>query len=314
MNWITNYVRPKLGTLLNRRETPDNLWVKCDECSQMVFHRELAEAQHVCPYCSHHMGIIPEERFGRLFDKGEFETIAQPETATDPLQFRDEKKYTDRLKDARKKTSRDDAVLIGKGKISGVMTVAAASDFNFMAGSMGMAVGNAFLKAAETAVEAKAPLIIFSAAGGARMQEGILSLMQMPRTTIAVQMVREAGLPYISVFTHPTTGGVTASYAMLGDVQISEPDALICFAGPRVIEQTIREKLPEGFQRAEYLLEHGMLDMVVDRRKMAGEIGKVLRMLMRLPAETAALPDPNGETLSGIVEDKSPASAKSDKT
>jgi acetyl-CoA carboxylase carboxyl transferase subunit beta len=313
MNWITNYVRPKLGTLLTRRETPDNLWVKCPECSQMVFHRELAEAQAVCPYCSHHMGIIPEDRFKRLFDEGAFEIVEQPETPADPLQFRDEKRYTDRLKDARKKTQRDDAVLIGKGKISGVVTVAAASDFTFMAGSMGMAVGNALLAAAEAAVAAKAPLIIFSAAGGARMQEGILSLMQMPRTTIAVQMVREAGLPYISVFTHPTTGGVTASYAMLGDVQISEPNALICFAGPRVIEQTIREKLPEGFQRAEYLLEHGMLDMVVDRRKMAGEIGKVLRMLMRLPAEAPALPGPSGETLSGIVVADAPAAPKDKK-
>ena len=312
MNWITNYVRPKLGTLLNRRETPDNLWVKCGECSQMVFHRELAESQQVCPYCAHHMAIGPEERFARLFDEGVFEIVEQPETLADPLGFRDEKRYTDRLKDARKKTSRDDAVLIGKGKISGVVSVAAASDFKFMGGSMGMAVGNALLAAAKAAVEAKAPLIIFSAAGGARMQEGILSLMQMPRTTIAVQMVREAGLPYISVFTHPTTGGVTASYAMLGDVQISEPNALICFAGPRVIEQTIREKLPEGFQRAEYLLEHGMLDMVVDRRKMAGEIGKVVRMLMRLPAEAPALPGPAGETLNGIVEGAEPV--KSGKT
>ncbi len=311
MNWITNYVRPKLGTLLNRRETPDNLWVKCGECSQMVFHRELAEAQQVCPYCSHHMGIVPEERFARLFDDGEFEVVEQPDTLADPLGFRDEKRYTDRLKDARRNTARDDAVLIGKGKISGVVCVAAASDFKFMGGSMGMAVGNAVLAAAKAAVAAKAPLIIFSAAGGARMQEGILSLMQMPRTTIAVQMVREAGLPYVSVFTHPTTGGVTASYAMLGDVQISEPNALICFAGPRVIEQTIREKLPEGFQRAEYLLEHGMLDMVVDRRKLAGEIGKVVRLLMRLPAEAQALPGPDGKTLSGIVEGAEPP--KSDK-
>ncbi len=314
MNWITNYVRPKLGTLLNRRETPDNLWVKCTECSQMIFHRELAEAQQVCPYCSHHMGISPEERFARLFDGGKFEVLPQPETPVDPLGFRDEKRYTERLKEARRKTGRDDAVLIGKGKIAGVVTVAAASDFQFMAGSMGMAVGNALLAAAEAAVAAQAPLIIFSAAGGARMQEGILSLMQMPRTTIAVQLVREAGLPYLSVFTHPTTGGVTASYAMLGDVQIAEPNALICFAGPRVIEQTIREKLPEGFQRAEYLLEHGMLDMVVDRRKMASEIGKVLRMLMRLPAEAPALPGPEGEVLSGVVEQDAPTPAKSGET
>ena len=304
MNWITNYVRPKLGTLLNRRETPDNLWVKCPGCAQMIFHRELADAQRVCPYCAHHMPIGPEARFRHLFDEGAFETIDPPEAPTDPLGFKDEKRYTDRLKEARKRTERNDAILIGKGRIAGVVTVAAASDFAFMAGSMGVAVGEALLKAAAEAVAARAPLIVFSAAGGARMQEGILSLMQMPRTTIAVQMVREAGLPFVSVFTHPTTGGVTASYAMLGDIHVAEPDALICFAGPRVIEQTIREKLPEGFQRAEYLLEHGMLDMVVDRRKMPAEIGRVLRLLMRLPAAAPALPDPDGEpALEGIVEE-----------
>ncbi len=290
MNWITNYVRPKINTLWQKRETPENLWVKCPDCSQMIFHRELSEARQVCPYCAHHMRISPAERFEGLFDKGAYKIIDAPETITDPLSFKDEKKYADRLKDARKKTGRMDAILIGKGEITGVKAVAAASDFSFMAGSMGVAVGDAILRGAQTAIDENAPFIMFSAAGGARMQEGILSLMQMPRTTIAVQMLREAKLPYISVFTHPTTGGVTASYAMLGDVQISEPNALICFAGPRVIEQTIREKLPEGFQRAEYLLEHGMLDMVLDRRKMPAEIGKLLRLLLKLPPHAPALP------------------------
>ena len=296
MNWITNYVRPKISTLLNRRETPDNLWLKCPDCSQMIFHRELAESQEVCPYCSHHMRITPKARFEGLFDNGAFAEIVPPDPVVDPLGFRDEKRYTDRLKEARKATGRMDAILIGKGDILGVKTVAAASDFSFMAGSMGAAVGDAILEGAKTAIDENAPFVMFSAAGGARMQEGILSLMQMPRTTIAVQMLREAKLPYISVFTHPTTGGVTASYAMLGDVQISEPNALICFAGPRVIEQTIREKLPEGFQRAEYLLEHGMLDMVLDRRKMRMEIGRLLRLMLKLPPHAPALPAPTDDT------------------
>ena len=292
MNWITNYVRPRIGTLLNRRETPDNLWQKCPDCSQMVFHRELAESHQVCPYCAHHMRIAPAARFEALFDNASFKLLDPPEPVNDPLNFRDEKRYTDRLKEARKATGRRDAILIGKGDILGVKSVAAASDFSFMAGSMGAAAGDAILAGARAAIDENAPFIMFSAAGGARMQEGILSLMQMPRTTIAVQMLREAKLPYISVFTHPTTGGVTASYAMLGDVQISEPEALICFAGPRVIEQTIREKLPEGFQRAEYLLEHGMLDMVVDRRKMPVQIGRLLRLMLKMPAHKEALPAP----------------------
>lgn len=293
MNWITNYVRPRIGTLLNRRETPDNLWLKCPDCSQMIFHRELAESQQVCPYCAHHMRIAPAERFAALFDNGAFRQVEPPQPVTDPLGFRDTKRYTDRLKEARKATGRMDAITIGKGEILGVRAVAAASDFSFMAGSMGAAAGDAILAGARAAVDENTPFIMFSAAGGARMQEGILSLMQMPRTTIAVQMLREAKLPYISVFTHPTTGGVTASYAMLGDVQISEPQALICFAGPRVIEQTIREKLPEGFQRAEYLLEHGMLDMVVDRREMPRRIGRLLRLMLGMPAHREALPSPS---------------------
>ncbi|MFT6772699.1 MAG: acetyl-CoA carboxylase carboxyl transferase subunit beta [Paracoccaceae bacterium] len=283
MNWINNYVRPKINSLFSRRELPENLWRKCDECGAMLFHRELQEALGVCPSCQHHMNITPRDRFEALFDGGVFLEIDSPDPIVDPLSFRDEKRYSDRIRDARRKTGEDEAMLVGEGEIGGLRTICAAQDFSFMGGSMGMAVGNSIIAAAERAVERKAPLVLFCAAGGARMQEGILSLMQMPRTTVAVQMVREAGLPYIAVLTHPTTGGVTASYAMLGDIQIAEPGALICFAGPRVIEQTIGEKLPEGFQRAEYLLEHGMLDRVVHRRKMRDELAMMLRLLTNQP-------------------------------
>ena len=284
MNWITDYVPSKIKSIFVRRDMPENLWSKCDECGQMIFHRELKDNLNVCPNCGHHMAIGPRERFGALFDGGVFVEIEVPEPIADPLHFRDEKRYTDRLRDARRKTGEHETMLVVEGRIFGLTVVAAGQDFAFMGGSMGMAVGNALLKAAETAVQHRAPLVVFSAAGGARMQEGILSLMQMPRTTIAVQMLREARLPFVVVLTNPTTGGVTASYAMLGDVQIAEPGALICFAGPRVIEQTIREKLPEGFQRSEYLLEHGMIDRVVKRKAIREELGRILRLLMGLPA------------------------------
>ena len=280
MNWITDYVPSKIKSIFTRRDMPENLWAKCDSCSQMLFHRELAANLNVCPNCDHHMAIEPRERFKALFDGGLFVEIDVPEPLADPLQFRDQKRYSERMRDARKKTGEEEAMLVVQGQIFGLTAVAAGQNFQFMGGSMGMAVGNALLKAAETAVTHKAPLIVFAAAGGARMQEGILSLMQMPRTTIAVQMLREAGLPFVVVLTHPTTGGVTASYAMLGDVHLAEPDALICFAGPRVIEQTIREKLPEGFQRSEYLLDHGMIDRVVKRGEMREELGRMLRLLM----------------------------------
>ncbi|MFO7854054.1 MAG: acetyl-CoA carboxylase, carboxyltransferase subunit beta [Paracoccaceae bacterium] len=283
MNWINDYVRPRINSLFSRRDMPDNLWRKCDGCGEMLFHRELREALNVCPACGHHMQITPRERFAALFDGGVFHEIAVPEALPDPLHFRDEKRYPDRMRDARRKTGETEAMLVAEGELFRQRIVAAGQDFGFMGGSMGMAVGNAIVAAAERAVQRKAPLVLFSAAGGARMQEGILSLMQMPRTTVAVRMVKEAGLPYVVVLTDPTTGGVTASYAMLGDVQIAEPGSLICFAGPRVIEQTIREKLPEGFQRAEYLLEHGMLDRVTDRRRMREELSQILRMLTGLP-------------------------------
>lgn len=284
MNWIRDYVRPKLNAVLGKsRSVPENLWRKCDACGQMIFHREYEESLHVCTACGHHMPLEPPLRFGSVFDDGEYQTIEVAAAPEDPLRFRDARRYTDRLQDARKLTGTQDAMQLAQGTIGGVEAVVGAQDFRFLAGSMGIAVGNALVKASEAAVAAHAPLVVFSAAGGARMQEGILALAQMPRATLAVQSVREAGLPYISVLTHPTTGGVTASYAMLGDIQIAEPNALICFAGPRVIEQTIREKLPEGFQRAEHLLEHGMLDRVVPRKDIRSELARLIRLLTRKP-------------------------------
>lgn len=293
MNWITNYVRPRINSLFSRREVPENLWTKCPECGTMLFHRELADNLNVCSNCDHHLAISPRARFTALFDGGIFVEVRVPEPLADPLGFRDQKKYPERMKAAQKSTGEKEAMLVAEGEMGRTPIVAAAQDFNFLAGSMGMYVGNAIVAAAERAVATRRPLVLFSAAGGARMQEGILSLMQMPRSTVAVQMLKEAGLPYIVVLTHPTTGGVTASYAMLGDIQIAEPNALICFAGPRVIEQTIREKLPEGFQRAEYLLEHGMLDRVTHRKKLREELISILRMLGGLSAPVVAdLPAP----------------------
>ncbi|MBT3467371.1 MAG: acetyl-CoA carboxylase carboxyltransferase subunit beta [Rhodobacteraceae bacterium] len=297
MNWISNYVRPRINSIFSRRETPDNLWTKCKECGTMLFHREMSDNLNVCTSCGHHMAITPRDRFISLFDGGIYAEINVPNPIDDPLTFRDQKKYPDRMKAAQKSTGEKDAMLVGTGDIGRTRIVAAAQDFSFMGGSMGMYVGNAIIAAAEAAVKAKCPLILFSAAGGARMQEGILSLMQMPRSTVAIQMLKEAGLPYIVVLTHPTTGGVTASYAMLGDVHIAEPNALICFAGPRVIEQTIREKLPEGFQRAEYLLDHGMMDRVTPRTEMRGELITIVRMLMGMSPEIKGdLPAPELET------------------
>jgi len=297
MNWINNYVRPRINSIFSRREVPENLWSKCDECGIMLFHRELSDNLNVCRHCGHHMAISPRDRFTGLFDGGIFVEIDVPRPVTDPLGFKDQKKYPDRMKAAQKKTDEKEAMLIAEGEIGRTPIVAAAQDFSFLGGSMGMYVGNAIIAAAERAVELKRPLILFSAAGGARMQEGILSLMQMPRTTVAVQMLKEANLPYIVVLTHPTTGGVTASYAMLGDVQIAEPNALICFAGPRVIEQTIRETLPEGFQRAEYLLDHGMLDRVTPRTELREELITIVRMLMKKsPAIKGDLPAPAAQS------------------
>ncbi|MEL6317385.1 MAG: acetyl-CoA carboxylase, carboxyltransferase subunit beta [Pseudomonadota bacterium] len=307
MNWINNVALPKFGSIFQRRDMPENLWRKCDNCDQMIFHRELKENLYVCPHCSHHMRISPPERLESLYDYGSFTLVETPEPVIDPLSFRDEKRYVDRLREARRQTGDRDAMLVAHGRIGDVDTVSAVQNFDFMGGSMGMAVGDALLTAAETAVARQSPLLVFCAAGGARMQEGVLSLMQMPRTTIAVQMMRDAGLPYVTIITHPTTGGVTASFAMLGDIQIAEPNALICFAGPRVIEQTIREKLPPEFQRSEYLLDHGMLDMVINRRQMRGELIKLMRMLMKLPMLPAGqLPEPGSLVRDDETEDGAP--------
>lgn len=305
MNWITNYVRPTINSLFSRREVPENLWTKCPECGTMLFHRELTDNLQVCGTCNHHMPISPRERFKALFDLGAFTEVAVPDPVVDPLQFRDQKKYPDRMKAAQKATGEREAMLVVEGEIGRTPIVAAGQDFSFIGGSMGMYVGNAIIAASQRAVEKKVPLVLFAAAGGARMQEGILSLMQMPRTTVAIEMLKEAGLPYICVLTHPTTGGVTASYAMLGDVHIAEPNALICFAGARVIEQTIREKLPEGFQRAEYLLDHGMLDRVTHRTKMRDELITILRMLTHLPpAIKGDLPAPTPAETDAATSDK----------
>ena len=311
MNWITNYVRPRINSIFSRREVPENLWSKCDNCGTMLFHRELKDNLNVCTNCDHHMAITPRDRFHALFDGGIFTEVEVPEPVADPLTFKDQKKYPDRMKAAQKKTGERDAMLVAEGEIGRTPIVAAGQDFSFMGGSMGMYVGNAIIAGVERAVATKRPFILFSAAGGARMQEGILSLMQMPRTTVALQMLKEAGLPYIVVLTHPTTGGVTASYAMLGDVQIAEPNALIGFAGARVIEQTIREKLPEGFQRAEYLLDHGMLDRVTKRTEMRDELITIVRMLMGLsPAIKGDLPAPEQISEDAPAEDKTESTSE----
>ncbi|MBX5455125.1 MAG: acetyl-CoA carboxylase, carboxyltransferase subunit beta [Acidobacteriia bacterium] len=287
MNWLTEYVRPRIRTLLGRREIPDNLWIQCPACEQMIFQRELEKHLKVCPHCGHHMRARAEERLRWTFDPG-YGLIELPKVPLDPLRFRDSKRYADRLREAREKTKLEDAILVGHGTIEGAKSVIAAMEFEFMGGSMGAAVGEGILAAAKLAVLQEAPLIVFTASGGARMQEGAISLMQMPRTVIATRLVKEAGLPFIVVLTDPTTGGVTASFAMLGDIHIAEPGALIGFAGARVIEQTVREKLPEGFQRAEYLLEHGILDMVVPRGELRSTLARLIRLLCTQKVESEA--------------------------
>ena len=295
MNWIRNFVRPKIRSILgDKREVPENMWIKDPETGQMVFYKDLAANQFVIPGSGYHMRMAPDLRLQSVFDQGVYEKIAMPQVAADPLKFRDERKYADRLKEARAKNGVDDCIMAGTGALDGLSVTVAVQDFAFMGGSLGMAAGEAIIVAMREALKRRSPFIFFISSGGARMQEGVLSLMQMPRTTVAVQELRAAKLPYIVVFTHPTTGGVTASYAMLGDIHISEPGALIGFAGQRVIEQTIREKLPAGFQRAEYLEEHGMVDMVVHRHQMRETLSKIVRMLMKAPElpPTVAVSEP----------------------
>ncbi|MBX2805753.1 MAG: acetyl-CoA carboxylase, carboxyltransferase subunit beta [Hyphomicrobiales bacterium] len=280
MNWINSVVRPKIRGLLQKRDVPENLWIKCPETGQMVFHKDVEANQFVIPGSDYHMRMSAQLRLASFFDEGKFEKLDHVEVPLDPLKFRDERRYTDRLKDAKTKTSLDDAVIAGVGSLEGQDVIAAVQDFGFMGGSLGMAAGEMIIASMLEAVKRETPYILFAASGGARMQEGMFSLMQMPRTTVAVQRLREAKLPYMVVLTHPTTGGVTASYAMLGDVHLAEPGALICFAGPRVIEQTIREKLPDGFQRAEYLMEHGMVDAVVHRHQLRETLSRLSSLFM----------------------------------
>ena len=282
MNWITNSVLPRIKALVQPKEVPDNFWVKCKGCNEMLFHRQLEENLQVCPRCDYHMPLTCKNRLKALFDGGSYEEIALKDgTTLDPLKFRDKRKYLDRIKEARSKTGLKDAISLASGRVNGLEIIIAVFSFEFMGGSMGSAVGNAIIQSAELAINKNAPLVIFPSSGGARMQEGILSLMQLPRTIIATQMIKEAELPFIVVLTNPTTGGVTASFAMLGDVQIAEPGAIIGFAGKRVIEETIHEKLPEGFQSAEYLLDHGMVDLVIRRHELPKTLSTLLCLLMK---------------------------------
>ncbi|MDE1903333.1 MAG: acetyl-CoA carboxylase carboxyltransferase subunit beta [Alphaproteobacteria bacterium] len=291
MNWLTNFVLPKIRAVVAKKEVPDNLWHKCPGCGQMLFHRELEANLHVCAACGHHLRLAPDKRLAMLFDDGKYTLIELPKTLADPLKFRDRKRYSERLKEAQgaKGTTRD-AALVAHGTIGGAAAVVCVFDFGFMGGSMGIAVGEALLSAARLAVLQEAALIVIPSSGGARMQEGILSLMQMPRTTLAVEMVKETGRPYIVLLADPTTGGVSASFAMLGDVTLAEPGAVIGFAGARVIEETIREKLPDGFQRSEYLLEHGMVDIVVHRRDLKATLDRMLGLLFRKGPPAIAAP------------------------
>ena len=286
MNWIKNFVRPRIRSLLGtaKRDVPENMWIKDPDSGEMVFYKDLEANQFVFPGSNHHHRMPASLRLSTMFDGGEFEKISGPAAAVDPLKFKDEKRYADRLRDAKSKTGVDDSIQAGYGQVNEQAMVVAVQDMGFIGGSLGMAAGDAIIAAMRMAVSKSCPFVIFVASGGARMQEGILSLMQLPRTTIAVQELREAGLPYIVVLTNPTTGGVTASYAMLGDVHLAEPQATIGFAGQRVIEQTIREKLPEGFQKSEYLREHGMVDSVVHRHEMKATVSRIARMLMKAPA------------------------------
>ncbi len=297
MNWLANFVRPKIRALVRKTDIPENLWEKCPSCEQMIFHRDLAPNLFVCQHCDWHMPIEIKARLDSLFDDAEYQRIELPKAPLDPLRFRDSKRYVDRLKEAQNRTGEQDALVVVHGRMGGIGVVVAAFDFRFMGGSMGVAVGEGLVAAARLATLQSAPLVVIPASGGARMQEGVLSLMQMARTTIAIDEVKEAGLPYVVVLTNPTTGGVTASFAMLGDVTLAEPGAIVGFAGARVIEETIREKLPEGFQRAEYLYEHGMVDMVVHRHALRDTLVRILDLLMnRGPvAEIVNLPQPELE-------------------
>ncbi|MFP6779562.1 MAG: acetyl-CoA carboxylase, carboxyltransferase subunit beta [Alphaproteobacteria bacterium] len=279
MSWLSNFVRPKLRALIKKSDTPNNLWIKCNSCGQMVYHKDLFESMNVCPNCDHHMKMTARQRIEWILDEGTIKDLNIPEINIDPLKFRDSKRYLDRIKDAKSKTKSEDAIIMASGQIGGNSAIVVALDFNFMGGSMGSAVGEGFLEATKEAVNLNIPLVIFTSSGGARMQEGIFSLMQLPKTVVGVNKLKEKNIPYIVILTDPTTGGVSASFAMLGDVTFAEPGALIGFAGPRVIQSTVKETLPEGFQTAEYLLEHGMIDDVIPRKNLKAAISNTIFLL-----------------------------------
>jgi len=279
MSWLSNFVRPKIRALVKKSDTPNNLWVKCNNCGTMVYHKDLKETSNVCPTCNHHMKMSARQRINWVLDEGTITDVIIPQTISDPLNFKDNKKYIDRLKVSKRKTQNEDAIIIARGKIGSNNAIVAALDFGFMGGSMGVAVGEGLLEAAKEAINHNFPLVVFTSSGGARMQEGIFSLMQLPRTVIAVNKLKENNIPYIVILTDPTTGGVSASFAMLGDVTYAEPGALIGFAGPRVIQSTVNETLPEGFQTSEYLLEHGMIDDVVSRKNLKAVIANTIMHL-----------------------------------
>jgi acetyl-CoA carboxylase carboxyl transferase subunit beta len=280
MSWLTNFVLPKIRGVVGRRASPDTLWQKCPSCDQLLFHRELETNLHVCRHCGHHLRIGASARLQVLFDEGGGVQVELPPAIIDPLHFRDRERYADRLKKAQAAHGPGgDAVVVAYGRIGGQSAVVAAFEFGFLGGSMGAAAGEAMLAAARLAIARQAALIVVPASGGARMQEGVLSLMQLPRTIIAAEMVKEAGLAYIVLLTDPTTGGVSASLAMVGDITLAEPGAIVGFAGARVIAETIHEKLPEGFQRAEYMFEHGMIDLIVPRAELRPTLGRILALL-----------------------------------
>ena len=288
MNWFKKIVPPGLKKIFSKKSSTKELWLKCDNCEAMIFHKDAEDNLYVCNECDHHMRISAKERFKQLLDQGSIKYIEDPNVPIDPLRFKDEKKYVDRLKESKRKTKLSDSVVIGHGAINKINVTLAVHDFQFMGGSLGMAAGEAIITAIKHSLENNYPFILCASSGGARMQEGILSLMQMPRTTIMIQTLREKKIPYIVLLTNPTTGGVTASYAMLGDIHIAEPNALIGFAGPRVIENTIKENLPDGFQKSEYLLDHGMIDMVSHRKDLKNNITSILEILMNSETQKSA--------------------------
>ena len=283
MNWLKNLVRPKIRGAIAGREVPDDLWIRCGKCTQMIFHSELSANLYVCPHCQHHHRLSAKKRLALLFDDKRYEDIALPHVQSDPLRFRDTQRYSERLKNAQQKLKRKDGIIIAQGMVDNILTIVICMDFSFLGGSMGMTCGESILRAAQTALDARAPLLAICASGGARMQESMLSLVQMPRSVIAINNVKQAGLPYMTLLTDPTMGGVSASFAMLGDIILAEPGATIGFAGRRVIQDTMKKALPEDFQTAESLIKNGMVDQVVHRKELKKTIATLLAIMLKHP-------------------------------